>query len=417
VSRPSTSRWAPDPADPAALTDPVGDSTIASLAGIAWLLAAAVGGYVAVLQWQGQPAVALLAGNGLRAMAVGNSVGALFAAFFGVRCHASPSRAFLSTMTAWALLSVTWTTVQVTNGASHWLFLVIIAISILAGGLSFLARGVAAGDTPPSNRRKRPPPASPPSSRTSIRAANRGADIRRATEPLRPSVGSRGRRRLRPPPTELVWSAADALLTLDAGSRRTLGRLPVELVLLAAVVIAVNGGAVLGGKGRPTPSTPGPGASPAAALASPPATGRARGLGIPGDDFELTLGSPDFGDLEFGTVVGPDGAPRRFGRSDDGTTSLELAGSPADVRQAILKLVSYRSATLDPVLRERLVTFLTLYAPGAVDELIAALDAALKAGTALDVSAKSGNIDVRLARQLDTPGIVTVVLAPAEPAK
>jgi inner membrane protein involved in colicin E2 resistance len=82
--------------------------------------------------------------EGLAGYAIANAVSSLLTAFFGARCLRNPTRGFLGTSAAFAVLNVVWGVIQVANGASHWLFYATIVAAALAGVMSFVARDTAA---------------------------------------------------------------------------------------------------------------------------------------------------------------------------------------------------------------------------------------------------------------------------------
>jgi hypothetical protein len=81
---------------------------LATFAGIAWLAAAAATAFLAFLQWDVSRTLAGVgvADEGLAGYAIANAVGALLTAFFGARCLRSPTRGFLGTSAAFAVLNV-----------------------------------------------------------------------------------------------------------------------------------------------------------------------------------------------------------------------------------------------------------------------------------------------------------------------
>jgi hypothetical protein len=127
-------------------------NTAATLAGVAWLGAAAVTGILAFQQWDAGRLLTSLGDSdqGLVANAIWNAVAALLTAYFGARCLRSPNKGFLTTSTAWGVLNVAWGIYQVANGATYWLFYVVLVVSGLAGVLSFAARDAAAPSSPPA---------------------------------------------------------------------------------------------------------------------------------------------------------------------------------------------------------------------------------------------------------------------------
>jgi hypothetical protein len=154
VVLPSESYRAPISGQPVPSPAPAAaeQNTVALLAGVLWLAAAAVTAFLAFQQWEAGNALTGigLSDEGLVASAAWNGVSALLTAYFGARCLRSPTKGFLGTSTAWGVLNVAWGVYQVANGATYSLFYLIIVASALAGILSFAARDTA----PPSARAK-----------------------------------------------------------------------------------------------------------------------------------------------------------------------------------------------------------------------------------------------------------------------
>ena len=117
----------------------------ATLAGVAWLVAAGILAYLAYVQWTLGAALttAGFSDQGLRGVAAWNGVSALLTAYFGARCLRAPNKGFLTTSVGWAVLNVAWGTYQVVNGVGDSLFILTIVASGLAGVLSFAARDTA----------------------------------------------------------------------------------------------------------------------------------------------------------------------------------------------------------------------------------------------------------------------------------
>lgn len=117
-------------------TPPMASTTPALLAGLAWLVAAALGAYLAYQQWT---VAQLLADSDLQVTAAWNALAAIVTLYFGARIIASPSRSLLNNSAAWAALSVLLGVVQATSGVAD-IFVWAIIAAAAAGVLSFVAR-------------------------------------------------------------------------------------------------------------------------------------------------------------------------------------------------------------------------------------------------------------------------------------
>jgi hypothetical protein len=130
---------------PAALSsDKPDDNQSARLGGIAWIICAALTGYLALLQYG---AVGTLNSFGLNSgdlqtYAAWNGIAAALTVYFGVRLLQRPNRGFLGTSTAWGAISVLGGVYQVSTGATNEIFLGSIVAAGVAGVLSFAARSV-----------------------------------------------------------------------------------------------------------------------------------------------------------------------------------------------------------------------------------------------------------------------------------
>lgn len=142
----------PDPFGPIAAIPPASVAApanqLAAAGGVAWIIAAALTGYLALLQFGFVGTI--LDGGSLQALAIWNGFAAALTLYFGVRCLKEPPRGFLTTMVAWGVLNVVWGINQVSGGASHWAYLGSIVAAGVAGGLCLAARSGA-----PEGSRKR----------------------------------------------------------------------------------------------------------------------------------------------------------------------------------------------------------------------------------------------------------------------
>jgi hypothetical protein len=135
---------------PAAAAPAPGSNTQATLAGVAWLLCAVFTGYLGLLQF-GYVGTALDDGS-LQATAVWNLIAGALTLYLGTRLFSRPTRSFLGTSTAWALLVFAWNAYQVANGATHEAYLGATVAAGAAGVLSFAARNAVSGSLPPGRR-------------------------------------------------------------------------------------------------------------------------------------------------------------------------------------------------------------------------------------------------------------------------
>ena len=281
------------------------DNPAASFAGIAWIICAALTGYLALLQYgtaQNLQSIGLNAGN-LQTYAIWNGVSAVLTIYFGVRLLQRPSRGFLDASTVWGVLSVLVGVLQIGSGATNDIFLGSIAAAGVAGVLSYAARSSA----PEAATAPTPGPES---------ALPTSAEVPRVpvTQPATPELST-----VVPPVATGVTlapnvpsdapstTAGSAPATLAHGSRRQ----PVLILgglAVAVVAIAVVGFQVL----RTAPSV-------ASASPTPPALSTARPTLTPKPTlFDLAPGSIAFDKPSYkvGTTIGytvtlnqdPDGA-------------------------------------------------------------------------------------------------------------
>lgn len=127
---------APNP-EPASASGPP-----AVLAGVAWLITAALSGYLAYQQWTLSQQLASLGigDEGLGAYAAWNAVAGAITLFFGARLLTSPSRRLLDASAAWAVLSVLGGLAQMASGTGNDVFAWGTIAAAAAGVLSFVAR-------------------------------------------------------------------------------------------------------------------------------------------------------------------------------------------------------------------------------------------------------------------------------------
>jgi len=136
---------APPAAVPAAAAAPIAQANSSQMAlgaGLAWLAAAALTGFLALQQWQAYQELTALgqAGLGLDGAAIENGVAAVITAYFAIRCFQRPGRTFWSWSLFWAVVNVGFGVIQVVGGATYWVFFLVIIASGAAGFLSLAAR-------------------------------------------------------------------------------------------------------------------------------------------------------------------------------------------------------------------------------------------------------------------------------------
>jgi len=141
-SSPTTAAKAPPPpkdaAEPAAAsTAPTGTPMVVTLAGLAWIGAALLTGYLAYLQLS---VGSILPGQGYQELALWNGVSAAVTLYFGARLLTRPDRDWLKWSIYWAILNVAWGGYQASQGATTDVFMLSLVLSGAAGILSFAAR-------------------------------------------------------------------------------------------------------------------------------------------------------------------------------------------------------------------------------------------------------------------------------------
>lgn len=114
----------------------------AAMAGLAWLITAALTAYLAYEQWSlSQAVVALgISDEGLAGYAGWNAIAAAITLFFGARLLTTPSRKLLDRSAAWAALSVLGGVAQIALSAGSGLFALVTIGSAVAGVLSYVGR-------------------------------------------------------------------------------------------------------------------------------------------------------------------------------------------------------------------------------------------------------------------------------------
>lgn len=117
-----------------------------TLAGVAWMGVALVGGYLAYLQWTFSP----YAGAGeasLQSFALVNTAAAVVTLVFAALLLAAPSRGRLTASIVWGVLSVAGGVIQMAGGATHWTIFVGTAGAAVAAVLAWVARNQHPGLT------------------------------------------------------------------------------------------------------------------------------------------------------------------------------------------------------------------------------------------------------------------------------
>ncbi|MHB8399937.1 MAG: hypothetical protein ACYDCI_13570 [Candidatus Limnocylindrales bacterium] len=223
------SGWAaPKPAPAAA---PTPSFPTATAAGVAWIAAAILIGYLALVQLgaAGQLGQLGLGSGNLQPTAIFNGISAAITLFFGARLLTRATRGFLGWSTFWAAINVGWGAYQVANGATHWAFIGSIVASGAAGILSFVA-----WSHPAASAAVTPRPSAPP-----------------AAEPLAGGVAASFTQRYAG--TEFGNPATAANPTTATGAGDDSRRGMIGALLGALLLIAVVGAVMLGGAKSSTP--------------------------------------------------------------------------------------------------------------------------------------------------------------------
>jgi zinc-ribbon domain len=133
---------------------PARDRTAQTVAGVAWLIAAGLAGYLALQQFQLVSIAGLLGYDPaqLQATATINAIGAVITVVFGIALFQFRSRGFLAWSVVWAGIDVVLGAYQLTQGVSAPAFLGSIVAAAVAGIASFVARENVATASPPISR-------------------------------------------------------------------------------------------------------------------------------------------------------------------------------------------------------------------------------------------------------------------------
>lgn len=125
---------------PPTATNAAGNTAL--LAGLSWLVAAALTGYLAYQQWSLSRELSALGlgDEGLGAYAGWNAIAAVITLFFGARLLTTPTRRLLDASAAWAVLSVIGGVLQIASSGSNDVFALGTIAAAVAGVLSFVGR-------------------------------------------------------------------------------------------------------------------------------------------------------------------------------------------------------------------------------------------------------------------------------------
>ena len=149
LAPPAATGWAqtPNPTTPPPAPTAPGQSTqVTTLAGIAWIICAALTGYLAFIQLG--YAGTIVDDGSLPSLALWNGVTAALTLSFGAKLLTKPDRGFLGTSTAWAALVVLWNGYNIMNGATHEAYIGATVAALAAGVLSWSARSGMAATAP-----------------------------------------------------------------------------------------------------------------------------------------------------------------------------------------------------------------------------------------------------------------------------
>ena len=112
------------------------NETIGLIAGLAWIGSALAIGYLAFLQLQ-YAGLGLPDSDDAMGLATWNGVSAAITVFFGARLILGVDRRFLVSAIGWAVVTVAWGMLQISQGFTHEVFLIATVLAGVAGVLSF----------------------------------------------------------------------------------------------------------------------------------------------------------------------------------------------------------------------------------------------------------------------------------------
>lgn len=122
---------------PATLPTSAPTTNVEPIAGVAWIVSAAMIGYLGLLQL-GYVGTILDTGD-LQANAIWNLISAAITVYFGARLLTKATRGNLRSSIIWAVINVLWNGFQITQGATHWAFVGATVGALTAGVLSLVA--------------------------------------------------------------------------------------------------------------------------------------------------------------------------------------------------------------------------------------------------------------------------------------
>lgn len=233
-------------------------NTTAMLAGLAWLTCAALTGYLAYQQWaysqliKGTILDSGNVGTTLEQTALFNAFSAVVTLYFGARILTKPTHRLLTWSAFWAVISVGWGILQISQGVSNDIFVFSLIAAGVAGVLSGVARASAPDGGPSTGLPSEPPPRTPTPS---------GAPMLTPRTPP-PAVSFAQR----PPAPAPAIDAATMAALAKREHERTSPLLVLAVILTGVLALVVVGYAVAQGPGQgllaglsPTPT---PTASP-----------------------------------------------------------------------------------------------------------------------------------------------------------
>jgi hypothetical protein len=112
-------------------------TNVEPIAGVAWIVSAALIGYLGLLQL-GYVGTILDTG-GLQGLAIWNLIAAAITLYFGARLLTKATAGNLRSSILWAVINVVWNGFEITQGATHWAFIAATVGALAAGVLSLVA--------------------------------------------------------------------------------------------------------------------------------------------------------------------------------------------------------------------------------------------------------------------------------------
>lgn len=119
-----------------------GAGSAATIGGLAWIGVAFVSAYLAYLQYQAADYLAFVGtpDASLDTYAIVNVVTAVITLIFAALLISGPTRGRLTASVVWAAISLVSGVVQIAGGATHWTMFASVALALVAGVLSYVAR-------------------------------------------------------------------------------------------------------------------------------------------------------------------------------------------------------------------------------------------------------------------------------------